>query len=89
VNDGEWHHVAYRKSGLMVATFIDGVQDIDAELGEWSDDTDFQITMGAAWEEPPDEWWPGNYQGYLDDVRFFQSALSASMIQAIYNENAD
>jgi PKD repeat protein len=87
VNDGEWHHVAYRKSGLMIATFIDGVQDIDTELGEWSDDTDFQITMGAAWEEPPDEWWPGNFQGYMDDVRFFQRAIPASSINAIYEEN--
>jgi PKD repeat protein len=88
VNDGEWHHIGYRKSGLMVATFIDGVQDIDAEVGEWSDDTDFQITMGAAWEEPPDEWWPFNYQGYMDDVRFFQRALPASAINTIYEENA-
>jgi len=89
VNDGAWHHIAYRKSGLMIATFIDGVQDIDAEVGEWSDDTDFQITMGASWEEPGAEWWPFNYQGYLDDVRFFQRAISNDAIIAIYNENVD
>jgi hypothetical protein len=91
VNDGEWHHVAWLKSGTTVSTYIDGVVDIDNEdIGDWGDDTDFVIVMGAGWESPAEgEWWPGNFQGYLDDVRFFQSALTASMIQAIYDENAD
>jgi hypothetical protein len=89
VNDDAWHHVAYVKSGTTVSTYIDGVVDIDnQDIGGWSDDTDFQITMGAGWEEPGTEWWPGNYQGYMDDVRFFQKALPASMITAIYEEHA-
>jgi hypothetical protein len=90
VNDDQWHHVAWTKtSNGDVTTYIDGVLDISDNIADWSDDEGFQITIGAGWESAAyAEWWPFAYQGYMDDVRFFQSALSASMIQSIYQENA-
>jgi hypothetical protein len=86
VNDGEWHHIACAKEGTMVTVYIDGEFSFEGDMGEWIDDGDFVITMGSAWEEPGSDW-PGTLQGYMDDVRFYQSILSEEAIFAIYEES--
>jgi hypothetical protein len=52
-----------------------------------TEDDETVITMGSAWEESG-AGWPGTLQGYLDDVRFFQSFLSEDAIFAIFEEGA-
>jgi hypothetical protein len=85
VNDGEWHHIAWTKEGTGVSVWIDGEWYFDADFGEWRDDGETVITMGAAWEEPGADW-PGTLQGYMDDVRFYQEVLDEERIKAIaYN----
>ena len=85
-NDGEWHHIAMTKEGTEVIVWIDGEWSFEGDLGEWRDDGDFVITMGAAWEAPG-EGWPGTLQGHLDDVRFYPEVLSEEDIIAIYESD--
>jgi hypothetical protein len=87
VNDGEWHHVAWTKEGTFTEVWIDGEWYFEADFGEWRDDGDYVITMGAAWEEPG-AGWPGTLQGYMDDVMFFQNVLSEEAIFSIYEAGA-
>lgn len=82
-NDGEWHHIALAKEGTEIFVWIDGEWSFEGDLGDWRDDGDFVITMGAAWEAPG-EGWPGTLQGNLDDVRFYPEVLSEEDIIAIY-----
>jgi hypothetical protein len=56
-------------------------------MGEWTEDGETVITMGAAWEEPGGDW-PGTLQGYMDDVRFFQNVLPEDAILTIYEGGA-
>jgi len=86
VNDGEWHHVAVVKNGLNVKIYVDGELDGESDFGDWSKDGATVITMGAGSEEG--DVWPGTYVGLMDDVRFYQKALTDEEIVAIFNEAA-
>jgi beta-galactosidase len=81
-NDGLWHHVAFVKTGTVGTIYIDGREAATNDFGSWTDDGSGVVTMGSAWEEDGSDW-PGTYQGLMDDVRFYQKALTADEIAAI------
>ena len=85
VNDGEWHHIAIVKSDAELLIYVDGEEAGGGDIEEWSDDDDTIVTIGAAAEEPGGDW-PGIFQGTLDDVIFFNTALSADDIADIANQ---
>ncbi|MGB5895015.1 MAG: LamG-like jellyroll fold domain-containing protein, partial [Ignavibacteriaceae bacterium] len=65
VNDGEWHHLAAVKGDGEFFIYIDGEEALAVELGEWSDDDETVVTLGAASEEGGE--WPGTFNGTMDD----------------------
>jgi len=83
INDGEWHLAAVVKSGMHLTIYVDGEVYAESDMEEWSLDGETVITMGAGSEEG--DTWPGTYCGLMDDVRFYQKALTSEDIEAIYN----
>jgi len=83
--DGSWHHVAAVKEGMSLTIYFDGEEVAFGEPDDWSSDEGMISTIGAAFEEAGGDW-PGNFQGLMDDLRFYQSALSPDEIAAIVNE---
>jgi Concanavalin A-like lectin/glucanases superfamily len=81
-NDGLWHHVSFVKTGTTGTIYVDGDEKASYDFGDWTDDGDGGVTIGSAWEEDGSDW-PGTYQGLMDDVRFYQKALTADEIAAI------
>jgi Concanavalin A-like lectin/glucanases superfamily len=86
VNDGEWHHIAVVKNDEEVLIYVDGEEAGGDVYEDWSSDEGTVVTIGAAWEEEGSDW-PGTFQGLMDDVTFYDSALSAEEIAAIFENN--
>ncbi len=82
VNDGEWHHIAIVKDVEEFLIYVDGEEIGAGGTEEWSVDDDTAVTIGAAAEEEGGDW-PGIFQGILDDIIFFDVALSADDIADI------
>ncbi len=80
--DGNWHHVAVTKEDGFVTVYIDGEEFMSGDL-ETAENEDMMITMGGA---DDGYGWPGAIDGYMDDVRFYDYALTAEEIDAIANE---
>ncbi len=84
VNDGQWHHVAVVRSGLSVSLYVDAFSITNMTtrtVVNVNNNTSFQ--MGRSICECCDGTRPFN--GSLDEVAFYNRALSAIEISAIYN----
>ena len=81
IGDGEWHHFAVTKEEGFYTVYVDGEEFMSAEL-ESAENEDMMITMGGA---DDGYGWPGAIEGYMDDVRFYDYALTAEEIEAIAN----
>lgn len=84
-----WHHVVGVKSAAdnIVRIYVDTVAGANSSAVTEADPTDLDnvpITIGAR-RNTPDEVW----SGYIDDVRFYDKALSLAEITALYNEVGD
>ncbi|WP_242130575.1 LamG-like jellyroll fold domain-containing protein [Aestuariivivens marinum] len=79
VNDGQWHHVAHVFDGVdTVKMYVDGVEDASWTTGiintGVAGETDLEIGSQLG----------GNiFDGSMDDVRVYESALSAAAINAL------
>lgn len=74
---GKWHHVAGEfKSGQFIKLYFDG-----QKVGEKTTNIPLEITKGAA-DLSIGTFWNGS----LDNVRFYNQALSDAEILALYNE---
>ncbi len=84
--DTDWHHVAYIKSsttGVGHALYYDGtkIAEDTSFTGNVQTATDNKITLGSATNDI--NW----YNGSLDQVRFFNKALSSSEVTTLHGEN--
>ena len=91
VNDNQWHHVAFvfnRAAGGTDAFYVDGVASGSVTHGNaWSWPTTIQTELGRS----HDTYW-FKYNGLIDDVRFYNVALSVAQIGQVVNgadENVD
>jgi len=86
VADGQWHHVAVTKEGNMHTLYVDGEKDAGREMdmsGEGTKDgPDHVVVIGLVKMEAARDY-PGAFSGKIDDVRFYDRALSQLEIQAI------
>jgi hypothetical protein len=82
VSNNLWHHVAVTfdqsASGLTIF-YIDGVADYSMQLGAWSWQPGQEWELGFSHDTTPTPGWQP-YNGLMDDVRFYNRALSASEI---------
>ena len=87
INDGEWHHiVVIINNGNFVSLYIDNGTPITDS--SWSGSASYQstisLTLGALAGSSAGL---VKLDGSLDQVRIFDSALSASQVTALYNES--
>lgn len=78
VNDGKWHHIVGTYDGEEMAIYIDGEKDISESFtdGLYNANTDWEIGSiddGTNW----------NFEGKLDDVRFYDHVLSVKEIKLL------
>jgi hypothetical protein len=83
LSNNRWHHVAvtYDQSGVNPLIFyVDGQLDSTTYIGSWSWQAGQELELGLSHD--PTSWQP--YNGLMDDVRFYNRALSSSEITSAY-----
>ena len=80
----EWHHLAvtYDRSIGTARVYLDGVVAGEKQFGVFTPATDGDLIIG--YRESQDD----AFQGYLDDIRIYKGALSASQILAVFNDDS-
>lgn len=81
ITDTNWHHVAATKSGSTVVLYIDGVDVTGTVTNQTLADTTSALTIG----QDNNTWW---FNGTLDELAIYSTALSAARILAHYNAGA-
>ena len=93
--DNQWHHMAltYDESNSSVKLFIDGVQ--NPNVRTWGGHgalrlsttkiTEYRIGAGPSNSFASDDWLACSFKGGMDQLRMYSVALSASEIQALYD----
>jgi len=86
VADGEWHHVAVTKDGDIHTLYFDGDRDGSGEVNmsyhRANDDPDHVVVLGFVKGKSGSDY-PGAFRGRMDDVRFYDRALTPEEIQAM------
>lgn len=83
VDDGNWHHLVYTQSGNAAKLYVDGVQRATATTAQ----STFNFGSGTAYIGAAG----GTtelYKGTLDEVAVYNTALSATRVQAHYDAAA-
>lgn len=83
--DGRWHHVAVRRQGTRVTLFLDGQQSVEGaspEVTDLSGGSSFQLGSSDVATQ-----YNGHFQGFLDDVRVYRTALGNPEIEALYRDH--
>jgi len=79
INDGLWHHVLAERNGTVGSIFIDGVQaGSSTGLKARSLDATISVAVGADVRDTS-----SYFNGDIDDVRIYNSALDAPSISAL------
>lgn len=81
--EDNWYHVTIRRDGSDLAAFVNGEHINTVDIGSLvipDPNTTFQI--GTAEPEHPNR----TFNGSIDEVRWYNRALSESEIQELYNE---
>jgi hypothetical protein len=79
LSDGNWHHLAYTWDESTLKGYVDASQETSASVGGTLNPPTNTVMAGR-----PDEDFE-YMNGILDDVRFYDEALSQSEIQDIYD----
>jgi hypothetical protein len=79
IDDGSWHHVLVTYDGTTLTLYRDGVSESSAALGLNTGSSDVFIGMAVAGHSPE------YYAGQLDDLRFYNRALSPSEAALVYS----
>lgn len=81
VFDGNWHHFVFSDANGSAVLYIDGVQDASnfnyTRTGTFPQDSS---NIGCIQEISCNDW----FSGYIDDVRLYNRALSASEMKQLY-----
>ncbi len=89
-DDGNWHHIAAvvttsttNANGNKATVYVDGLPITITELNAYpySPSTE-KWCMASLWAISGQS--PANYQGYVDDIRIYNRALSSEEIYALY-----
>jgi large repetitive protein len=85
-NDGAWHHVVFTrvKSTGAIKLYVDGSLSASATgAGTGTEDDSYNIGLGSNFYRDYEQW--RMYDGYLDEVAQYTTALSSTRITAHYN----
>jgi len=78
VDDGLWHHAAGVYDGQTISLYIDGRLDVRSTATGRINLNSWPVLIGENAEIPTRYW-----NGWIDDVRIYSSALAESQIQAM------
>ncbi len=84
VANNQWHMITYVREGLTSWIYVDGVlRKEDPADDEPADDT--QWSIGSEWDSGPSD----EYQGLIDDARFWIRPLSAEEVAEVFKGDVD
>jgi len=81
LNFNVWHHVAVTFDGTNLTVYVNGAYDgsttktYNTQLGSTG------LSLGVT---PPNDGWHMNFNGFLDDIRIYNRALSETEIRQLY-----
>jgi hypothetical protein len=82
INDGDWHHVAFVKSGGTLGTYyVDGVADGTKSGASVNYSTNYDVYISGEHFGTASDF----FNGAIDEVGFWDRALSRDEIATIYN----
>ncbi len=84
VADNRWHMITYVREGLTSWIYVDGA----LRKEDPADDEpamDMQWTIGMEWDSSPSD----EYQGLIDDARFWMRPLSAEEVAEVFRGDVD
>lgn len=86
INDSNWHHVVGVREDDVLKIYVDGALDATGASTDWDANNLQDIWIGA-WNR----WQPNNphYDGSIDEVAIYDRALSASEVEAHYNNSLE
>lgn len=80
IEDTNWHHLVFTKSGVTSKLYIDGVDRTGAVTNFTASNTTSPLILGAEGEAGTEEW----FNGKLDEVAVYPIALSEARVKAHY-----
>jgi hypothetical protein len=80
VNDGKWHHIAGVYDGTMLYQYVDGVLDDKTRCRGLLSDADREPALRLGINEHGAKHW----DGCIDDVRVYNTALDRAAIEALH-----
>jgi len=85
-----WHHFAVVQNGTSPKFYIDGTQDttafdVDNDATSWFDDSDGTLDTGYIGARAFNGGADNKYTGKIDDIRYYQLALSAGQVSFLYS----
>jgi hypothetical protein len=78
VADGQWHMMTYVRQGSTGHIYVDGVQ-VASDPASFDLATITRWSIGQEWDSGPSEF----FMGMVDDVRFYNKALTAEEIAVV------
>lgn len=81
IEDTNWHHIVFSKSGANGTFYIDGKQDTTTSVSATIDNHSYDIKIG--WD-----YGSSYFKGQIDDVRLYNYPLSASQAKTLYNQGS-
>jgi tetratricopeptide (TPR) repeat protein len=82
VNDGKWHNIAGVFDGSGLYLYVDGILEAAKAAAKSINISSHNVFIGANAQVPGREW-----NGFIDDVRIYNYALSQAEIVSIMGEN--
>jgi hypothetical protein len=83
VQDGKWHHIAYVDASGVYNFYVDGEADMDGTFTRFVDDNQ-RFTFGKLRFNAFSDYF---LNGYLDDLRYYNEALTGASIAKFYAQN--
>jgi autotransporter-associated beta strand protein len=89
VDDGNWHMVTFVDSGGTETVYVNGVADTSGTYPNMAG-ADVSVATLIGYNEDADSDFDGNtnYAGNLDELNFFNTALSAAQVTELMNTNS-
>jgi hypothetical protein len=78
LNDGQWHMITYVRNGTTATLYTDGVP-VGTETPSGNPAGQARWSIGMEWDSSPSD----EYEGAVDDVRFYNRPLTAAEVQSI------
>ena len=84
INDNAWHHVVLTFNNGPYAVYLDGTVDFSGTTGNFLSNTtpSFDTYFGNRWGRNEN----GVIAGQMDQIRIFNSAITAGNVTSLYNE---